>query len=41
MARMKIRAACESDLAAINAIYNHFVLHSTCMSANARSNAIA
>ena len=27
---MKIRLACKSDLAAINAIYNHFVLHSTC-----------
>ena len=27
---MKIRAACESDLAAINAIYNYCVLHSTC-----------
>ena len=27
---MKIRPARESDLAAINAIYNHYVLHSTC-----------
>ena len=27
---MQIRLACESDLAAINAIYNHYVLHSTC-----------
>ncbi len=27
---MNIRPARESDLAAINAIYNHYVLHSTC-----------
>lgn len=27
---MQIRLARESDLAAINAIYNHYVLHSTC-----------
>ena len=27
---MQIRLAHESDLAAINAIYNHYVLHSTC-----------
>ena len=27
---MKIRPARENDLAAINAIYNHYVLHSTC-----------
>ena len=27
---MIIRPALESDLAAINAIYNHYVLHSTC-----------
>ncbi len=27
---MQIRLARESDLAAINAIYNHYVIHSTC-----------
>src|ERR1700753_2839974 len=26
----EVRAATESDLAAINDIYNHYVLHSTC-----------
>src|SRR3954469_21127944 len=27
---MEIRDACPGDLPAINAIYNHYVLHSTC-----------
>ncbi len=30
MARVTLRPAAESDLGAINDIYNHYVLHSTC-----------